>query len=211
MSEFIRIILSVCVVLVGMTSCSREETDDILIPGYTGDGKTEGSDTSGEASDSFQKLVSENVNCSASFSDYFWTVRIESKLESSVTFTIGHTSAYDTNCTIVTSKDSNVTRTTQSHGNTVITTIREPFYFYYLHRNAYGDKDYITDSQMYLSSYEALKSKENSGVSLTNDEKALRNDLVKYLDRNLAQISSYAIYVFASSDAQRVSLGKYIK
>lgn len=193
-----------------LNSCTKEEVE-MIMPPEVDDSSNSGNDvgSSGEAAEEFSKLINENVKCSASFSDYFWNVKIESKLGSSVSFNIGHGTSYDTNCTVVTSNDENATKTTSTQGNTTITTIREPFYFYFIYRNSYEDSNYLAESRMYLSSFEALKKKESSGITLSSEEVNLRNELMKALNKNLSLTQSYAIYVFARSGNQTARIGMY--
>jgi len=175
---------------------------------------TNGDSSSGNASESIADIVKDNVTCKASFSDYTWTVTIESKVAQSiiganVDFKIGHGNSYDSECVVIDSADENTSKSVLQRGGSTVITISEPFYYYFIYRRNYGDDEILAECSMYLSSYKSLVRKELSGTTLVADEKSLKNNLIKYLDKYLSQASSHVIYVFAYVDGNSVRIGKF--
>lgn len=169
-------------------------------------GKNE--DPSVEYNRQLQKLVSDNVDVTASYSDYIWKFKITSTLHnelpnSDIKFGIGH--GYLAGGTESVSVENQAySYSCQESGNKMIINFENPFWFYQL----YGGGDETEYYGFYYESYKSIRSKNYS--SLTDEEKNFLSELINILNEGEKKsIANYKPGIYVIIDDKYFLVERY--
>lgn len=192
---------------------SKQEFDRIVKRSGNNNGNNGGNNTD------VANIVKNYSQCTATYSDYYVNVEINhtilSKLPNAkISYEIGHAERGSDTCEIITSNNDPIIPNISISGESTSVKISYPFYYYFIVKwveaTDYVDEEYykevVTKCQMYLASYNALKEKD----SLTSNEKDLRNELIKYLNKYQSEVrGSYTVWVYIEIDGKRYLLKSF--
>lgn len=159
-------------------------------------GGNQGGGNQGDEKPDYSKIVKQNTSVSSSCQDYYIELRIKHTLEDVIPETVfdyevAHGFDGESQAWMIDYPRSPIEESVTSEGKATVAVLRYPFFYYFMAKVSQTQntsdesyyKEILAECEMYLSSYSALRDKEKSGEKLSSDERSLKADLTKELNK----------------------------